>query len=132
MLSFLQVKGGVAEADGRLQQGDQILTVNGEDMKQATQEQAAAMLKVGRTKRRQSGSWIGQYIPINMRMIYILLYLVISQKKPMKRTIWVSSCQTTTGHRSLAPVQHYQKIITISFRVNSLALPWINRSYEYW
>jgi len=39
------VAGGVAEADGRLQQGDQILSVNGEDMKQATQEQAAAVLK---------------------------------------------------------------------------------------
>ena len=40
------VKGGVAEADGRLMQGDQILTVNGEDLKGATQEEAAALLKV--------------------------------------------------------------------------------------
>ncbi|XP_060081005.1 multiple PDZ domain protein-like [Ylistrum balloti] len=39
------VKGGVAEADGRLMQGDQILAVNGEDMRNATQEYAATVLK---------------------------------------------------------------------------------------
>uniref|UniRef100_A0A2C9KCL7 Multiple PDZ domain protein n=1 Tax=Biomphalaria glabrata TaxID=6526 RepID=A0A2C9KCL7_BIOGL len=39
------VKGGVAEADARLMQGDQILAVNGEDMRNATQEYAAAVLK---------------------------------------------------------------------------------------
>ena len=41
------VKGGASEADGRLMQGDQILSVNGEDMRSATQEYAAAFLKVG-------------------------------------------------------------------------------------
>ncbi|XP_025110172.1 multiple PDZ domain protein-like [Pomacea canaliculata] len=66
------VKGGVAEADGRLMQGDQILAVNGEDMRNATQEYAAGVLKtlmgkvslmVGRLKagsrtssRKNSGS----------------------------------------------------------------------------
>ena len=40
------VKGGVAEADGRLQPGDQILSVNGEDLRTATQEIAAGALKV--------------------------------------------------------------------------------------
>ncbi|GBN02811.1 InaD-like protein, partial [Araneus ventricosus] len=39
------VKGGIAEADGRLIQGDQILEVNGQDLKTATQEHAAAVLK---------------------------------------------------------------------------------------
>ncbi|XP_063397098.1 multiple PDZ domain protein-like isoform X6 [Mytilus trossulus] len=39
------VKGGVSESDGRLMQGDQILAVNGEDMRNATQEYAAAVLK---------------------------------------------------------------------------------------
>lgn len=39
------VPGGVAESDGRLMQGDQILEVNDKDLKQATQEQAAAILK---------------------------------------------------------------------------------------
>ncbi|XP_071117082.1 multiple PDZ domain protein-like isoform X2 [Haliotis cracherodii] len=39
------VKGGVAEADGRLMQGDQILAVNGEDMRNSTQEYAAGVLK---------------------------------------------------------------------------------------
>nr|XP_057923085.1 multiple PDZ domain protein [Doryrhamphus excisus] len=39
------VKGGLAETDGRLMQGDQILTVNGEDVRCATQEAVAALLK---------------------------------------------------------------------------------------
>ncbi|KAG8185095.1 hypothetical protein JTE90_029707 [Oedothorax gibbosus] len=39
------VKGGIAEADGRLIQGDQIIEVNGQDLKTASQEHAAAVLK---------------------------------------------------------------------------------------
>lgn len=39
------VKGGVAEADGRLLPGDQILSVNGEDLRNASQETAASVLK---------------------------------------------------------------------------------------
>lgn len=39
------VPGGVAESDGRLMQGDQILEVNDKDLRNATQEQAAAILK---------------------------------------------------------------------------------------
>ncbi|KAG9346900.1 hypothetical protein JZ751_005827 [Albula glossodonta] len=39
------VKGGIVEADGRLMQGDQILSVNGEDVRSATQESVAALLK---------------------------------------------------------------------------------------
>ncbi|XP_059780714.1 multiple PDZ domain protein isoform X6 [Balaenoptera ricei] len=39
------VKGGIADADGRLMQGDQILMVNGEDVRHATQEAVAALLK---------------------------------------------------------------------------------------
>ncbi|XP_067127955.1 multiple PDZ domain protein-like isoform X3 [Centruroides vittatus] len=39
------VKGGVAEADGRLMQGDQILEVNNIDLKNSSQEHAAAILK---------------------------------------------------------------------------------------
>ena len=38
------VKGGIADADGRLMQGDQILMVNGEDVRHATQEAVAALL----------------------------------------------------------------------------------------
>lgn len=41
------VSGGPADADGRLTQGDQILSVNGEDVRSATQEATAALLKVG-------------------------------------------------------------------------------------
>ena len=35
----------MAESDGRLMQGDQILEVNEKDLRTATQEQAAAILK---------------------------------------------------------------------------------------
>uniref|UniRef100_A0A8C8GDN4 Multiple PDZ domain crumbs cell polarity complex component n=1 Tax=Oncorhynchus tshawytscha TaxID=74940 RepID=A0A8C8GDN4_ONCTS len=41
------VKGGVVESDGRLMQGDQILSVNKEDVRNATQESVAALLKCG-------------------------------------------------------------------------------------
>uniref|UniRef100_A0A3B3D392 Multiple PDZ domain protein n=1 Tax=Oryzias melastigma TaxID=30732 RepID=A0A3B3D392_ORYME len=39
------VRGGLVDADGRLLQGDQILSVNGEDVRSATQESVAALLK---------------------------------------------------------------------------------------
>lgn len=40
------VKGGVAEADGRLFQGDQILAVNNQDVSTKMQEDVATLLKV--------------------------------------------------------------------------------------
>lgn len=40
------VRGGAAELDGRLMQGDQILSVNSEDTSHASQEAVAATLKV--------------------------------------------------------------------------------------
>ncbi|XP_036802203.1 multiple PDZ domain protein-like isoform X2 [Oncorhynchus mykiss] len=40
------VKGGAAELDGRLMQGDQIISVNGDDMRSALQETVAAILKM--------------------------------------------------------------------------------------
>uniref|UniRef100_A0A6Q2ZLK0 PATJ crumbs cell polarity complex component n=1 Tax=Esox lucius TaxID=8010 RepID=A0A6Q2ZLK0_ESOLU len=58
------VKGGAAELDGRLMQGDQILSVNGEDMRQASQETVAAILKCARGMvllelgRLKAASWI--------------------------------------------------------------------------
>ncbi|KAG7243346.1 hypothetical protein INR49_011802 [Caranx melampygus] len=39
------VKGGLVDTDGRLTQGDQILSVNGEDVRSATQEAVAVLLK---------------------------------------------------------------------------------------
>lgn len=39
------VSGGAANVDGRLMKGDQILSVNGRDLKTASQEEAAAVLK---------------------------------------------------------------------------------------
>ena len=44
------VKGGAADADGRLVQGDQILSVNGHDLTDSSQEQAAPVLKMAQGK----------------------------------------------------------------------------------
>ncbi|XP_036378484.1 multiple PDZ domain protein-like [Megalops cyprinoides] len=58
------VKGGAADLDGRLMQGDQILCVNGEDMRQASQETVAAILKCAKGMvllelgRLKAASWI--------------------------------------------------------------------------
>ncbi|XP_028855679.1 inaD-like protein isoform X3 [Denticeps clupeoides] len=58
------VKGGAADLDSRLMQGDQILSVDGEDMRQASQETVAAILKCARGKvqlevgRLKAASWI--------------------------------------------------------------------------
>uniref|UniRef100_A0A8C9T917 PATJ crumbs cell polarity complex component n=1 Tax=Scleropages formosus TaxID=113540 RepID=A0A8C9T917_SCLFO len=58
------VKGGAADLDGRLMQGDQILSVNGEDMRQASQETVAAILKCARGMvllelgRLKAASWM--------------------------------------------------------------------------
>nr|XP_057928147.1 inaD-like protein [Doryrhamphus excisus] len=57
------VKGGVAELDGRLMQGDLILSVNGRDTKHASQEAVAAILKCARgpvlleVGRLKAASW---------------------------------------------------------------------------
>ncbi|XP_060797317.1 inaD-like protein isoform X2 [Neoarius graeffei] len=58
------VKGGAADLDGRLMQGDQILSVDGEDMRRASQETVAAVLKCARGMvqlelgRMKAASWI--------------------------------------------------------------------------
>ncbi|KAH9366590.1 hypothetical protein HPB48_010910 [Haemaphysalis longicornis] len=72
------VKGGVAQLDGRLCQGDQILEVNGHSLQGASQEEAAALLKttmgriclrVGRLRRAPSqrgtaGAGAGGHTPV--------------------------------------------------------------------
>ncbi|XP_075303322.1 multiple PDZ domain protein isoform X16 [Opisthocomus hoazin] len=55
------VKGGIADTDGRLMQGDQILTVNGEDVRNANQEAVAALLKVS----EGSGSLSSFSLPVS-------------------------------------------------------------------
>ncbi|XP_068175944.1 inaD-like protein isoform X2 [Antennarius striatus] len=58
------VRGGAAELDGRLMQGDQILSVNGDDTRHASQETVAAVLKCVRgpvlleVGRLKAASWI--------------------------------------------------------------------------
>jgi len=54
-----QVRGGVAESDGRLSAGDQIVKVNGEDMSHVTQEFAAALLKVINYLVLKKQPWLG-------------------------------------------------------------------------
>ncbi|XP_057568772.1 inaD-like protein isoform X3 [Hippopotamus amphibius kiboko] len=57
------VKGGAADLDGRLIQGDQILSVNGEDMRSASQETVATVLKCAQglvqleIGRLRAGTW---------------------------------------------------------------------------
>lgn len=64
-VDFSEVAGGAAGVDGRLMKGDQILAVNGQDVRKASQEEAAAVLKtttgkvtlkMGRLKARSSAS----------------------------------------------------------------------------
>ncbi|NXD10297.1 INADL protein, partial [Nothocercus nigrocapillus] len=58
------VKGGAADLDGRLIQGDQILSVNGEDMRNASQETVATILKCAQglvhleLGRLRAGTWL--------------------------------------------------------------------------
>ncbi|XP_063154111.1 inaD-like protein isoform X3 [Candoia aspera] len=58
------VKGGAADLDGRLIQGDQILSVNGEDVRHASQEVVATILKCAQglvqleIGRLRAGSWL--------------------------------------------------------------------------
>uniref|UniRef100_A0A669D7E8 PATJ crumbs cell polarity complex component n=1 Tax=Oreochromis niloticus TaxID=8128 RepID=A0A669D7E8_ORENI len=49
------VRGGAAELDGRLMQGDQILSVNGDDARHASQEAVAAILKMSHASTNSSG-----------------------------------------------------------------------------
>ncbi|XP_012926493.1 inaD-like protein isoform X9 [Heterocephalus glaber] len=57
------VKGGAADLDGRLTRGDQILAVNGEDLRAASQETVAALLKCAQglvqleIGRLRAGAW---------------------------------------------------------------------------
>jgi len=69
------VKGGAADLDGRLVQGDQIISVNGNDLKNASQEEAAPVLKmaqgritmcVRRLKVGNRGSRGDQSLPPNV------------------------------------------------------------------
>lgn len=71
------VKGGIADTDGRLMQGDQILTVNGEDVRNANQEAVAALLKVlGKDKMDKSEKLRSRFFEIfNCIQIEIRLLL---------------------------------------------------------
>ncbi|XP_072505800.1 inaD-like protein isoform X2 [Notamacropus eugenii] len=107
------VKGGAADLDGRLIQGDQILSVNGEDMRNASQETVATVLKcaqglvqleIGRLK---AGSWLSSRktsqnsqmsqhsvrssFPPSLAPVITSLQNLVSTKRPS------DSSQRTTG-----------------------------------
>lgn len=70
------VKGGIADTDGRLMQGDQILTVNGEDVRNANQEAVAALLKVLRKEKMNKSEKLRSryfesfnFTPIEIRLL---------------------------------------------------------------
>lgn len=70
------VKGGIADTDGRLMQGDQILTVNGEDVRNANQEAVAALLKVLRKEKMSKSEKLRSryfesfnFTPIEIRLL---------------------------------------------------------------
>ncbi len=44
------IQGGAADADGRLVQGDQIISVNNHDLTNSSQEEAAPVLKMAQGK----------------------------------------------------------------------------------
>lgn len=62
------VKGGLVDTDGQLMQGDQILSVNGEDLRSATQEATAALLKVGPTPTIKASSFKFKWTAANLRV----------------------------------------------------------------
>lgn len=70
------VKGGIADTNGRLMQGDQILTVNGEDVRNANQEAVAALLKVLRKEKMNKSEKLRSryfesfnFTPIEIRLL---------------------------------------------------------------
>ncbi|XP_071658730.1 multiple PDZ domain protein isoform X11 [Patagioenas fasciata] len=93
------VKGGIADADGRLMQGDQILTVNGEDVRNANQEAVAALLKgpadsLGVSIAGGVGSPLGD-VPIFIAMMHPNGVAAQTQKLRVGDRI-VSICGTST------------------------------------
>uniref|UniRef100_A0A7N6AEZ7 PDZ domain-containing protein n=1 Tax=Anabas testudineus TaxID=64144 RepID=A0A7N6AEZ7_ANATE len=75
------VRGGAAELDGRLMQGDQILSVNGDDTRHASQETVAAILKCARGP-------------------------VLLELGRLKAASWISSRHNSQGSQSGRPVTH--------------------------
>uniref|UniRef100_A0A8C1VLV7 PATJ crumbs cell polarity complex component n=1 Tax=Cyprinus carpio TaxID=7962 RepID=A0A8C1VLV7_CYPCA len=89
------VKGGAADLDGRLMQGDQILSVDGEDMRQASQETVAAILKCARGK-------------------------VLLELGRLKAASWISSRRTSQGSQvcSLYPTPHWLQFYCTLFSLS--------------
>lgn len=72
------VKGGAAELDGRLMQGDQILSVNSEDTRHASQEAVAAMLKVTHTHTSNNRRCVFQHSDecVNLTCVFCSVFAV--------------------------------------------------------
>ncbi|XP_071198674.1 inaD-like protein [Salvelinus alpinus] len=87
------VKGGAAELDGRLMQGDQIISVNGDDMRSASQETVAAILKCARV-------------------------VVLLELGRLKAASWISSRRTSQGSQ-MSHVSANSTIVTPHLPLNS-------------
>ncbi|XP_038858067.1 inaD-like protein isoform X2 [Salvelinus namaycush] len=84
------VKGGAAELDGRLMQGDQILSVDSDDMRQASQETVAAILKCARGMvllelgRLKAASWISsRHTSQGSQMSHVIANSTIATPHPL-------------------------------------------------
>uniref|UniRef100_H2ZX49 PATJ crumbs cell polarity complex component n=1 Tax=Latimeria chalumnae TaxID=7897 RepID=H2ZX49_LATCH len=109
------VKGGTADLDRRLMQGDQILSVNGEDVRNASQETVATVLKcaqglvqleIGRLK---AGSWISsrrtsqgsQVSTLNSENFSIALKFISSSQNLVGVTKSSADARADTGLRTV-------------------------------
>ncbi|XP_068948970.1 inaD-like protein [Petaurus breviceps papuanus] len=128
------VKGGAADLDGRLIQGDQILSVNGEDMRNASQETVATVLKCAQglvqleIGRLRAGSWLSSRktsqnsqksqhsvrssFPPSLAPVITSLQNLVSTKRPSDSSQRNSG--TDTGPRTVEIVRELNDALGIS------------------
>ncbi|XP_056670100.1 inaD-like protein isoform X2 [Monodelphis domestica] len=128
------VKGGAADLDGRLIQGDQILSVNGEDMRTASQETVATVLKCAQglvqleIGRLRAGSWLSSRktsqnsqmsqhsvrsgFPPSLAPVITSLQNLVSTKRPSDSS--QRSSGTDTGPRTVEIIRELNDALGIS------------------
>ncbi|XP_044530709.1 inaD-like protein [Gracilinanus agilis] len=128
------VKGGAADLDGRLIQGDQILSVNGEDMRNASQETVATVLKCAQglvqleIGRLRAGSWLSSRktsqnsqmsqhsvrsgFPPSLAPVITSLQNLVSTKRPSDSS--QRSSGTDTGPRTVEIIRELNDALGIS------------------
>uniref|UniRef100_A0AAQ4P009 PATJ crumbs cell polarity complex component n=1 Tax=Gasterosteus aculeatus aculeatus TaxID=481459 RepID=A0AAQ4P009_GASAC len=116
------VRGGAAELDGRLMQGDQILSINGDDMKHASQETVAAILKCARGPvllelgRLKAASWISSRRNSQGSQVRSVSTFTgpPSPNNSTKSTRDTTSCSNSTGMSPLSPPQRVSDSLGVS------------------